>query len=182
MTVGREHPTCPAMSVLDSPSAASSRILARSARAARIEPERLHWPRVRRSSGDIASGGALAGMSNRAATTPQPSSKFRDDLLGDQMSEEGRPVTRYRGAPAGWCQRQGREGSPLARWARWPVLGGLDVHSEEHEGQHPLRSQYRRGWPPRHIGPGEPSEFWGGGCNGAQGVDAWGVLRLGSAA
>src|SRR5215207_7444730 len=82
MTVGREHPTCPAMSVLDSPSAASSRILARSARAARIEPERLHWPRVRRSSGDIASGGALAGMSNRAATTPQPSSKFRDDLLG----------------------------------------------------------------------------------------------------
>src|SRR6266508_3662719 len=82
MTVGREHPTCPAMSVLDSPWAASSRILARSARAARIEPERLHWPRVRRSSGGMASGGAMAGMNNPAATTPQPSTKFRDELLG----------------------------------------------------------------------------------------------------
>src|SRR6266508_4301875 len=81
MTVGREHPTCPAMSVLDSPWAASSRILARSARAARIEPERLHWPRVRRSSGGMASGGAMAGMNNPAATTPQPSTKFRDELL-----------------------------------------------------------------------------------------------------
>src|SRR5918994_7646509 len=82
MTVGREQPTWWAMSVLEVPSAASSRILARSARAAQIEPERLHWPRVRRSSGGMASGGAMAGMVNPAATTPQSSSKFRDGLLG----------------------------------------------------------------------------------------------------
>src|SRR6266545_7122528 len=82
MTVGREQPTRRAISVLDVPWAASSRILARSTRAARIEPERLHWPRVCRSSAAMASGGAIAGMSNRAATTPHPSSKFRDGLLG----------------------------------------------------------------------------------------------------
>src|SRR6266498_4221369 len=82
MTVGREQPTRRAISVLDVPWAASSRILARSTRAARIEPERLHWPRVCRSSAAMASGGAIAGMSNRAVSTPHPSSKFRDGLLG----------------------------------------------------------------------------------------------------
>jgi hypothetical protein len=56
--------------------------LARSTRAARIEPDRLHWPRVCRSSGEMASGGAIAGMSNRAAATPHLSRKFRDEPLG----------------------------------------------------------------------------------------------------
>src|SRR5512132_2631792 len=81
MTVGREQPTCRAISVFDVPSAASSRILARSAKAARMLWDRLHWPRVRRSSGGMASGGAMAGMGNPAATIPQSSSKFRDDRL-----------------------------------------------------------------------------------------------------
>src|ERR687897_1657976 len=96
MTVGREQPTWWAMSVLEVPSAASSRILARSARAAQIEPERLHWPRVRRSSGGMASGGAMAGMVNPAATTPQSSSKFRDGLLGVIWL-----AACFRGAPSG---------------------------------------------------------------------------------
>ena len=81
MTVGREQPTCRAISVFEVPSAASSKILARSAKAARMLWDRLHWPRVRRSSGGMASGGAMAGMNNPAATTPQPPSKFRDGLL-----------------------------------------------------------------------------------------------------
>ncbi len=88
MTVGREQPTCWAISVLEVPWAASSRILARSARAARMPLDRLHWPRVCKSSGEMASGDAMAGIGNPAASTPHPSSNFRDVLLGsDRMVE-----------------------------------------------------------------------------------------------